>query len=169
MAIVRAAPTGLLFAAFALGAVALAGCGHDDTRAAMTLTEAPAYGLFFNDTGETASLAYGEAQSDNVSLMLECEKGSGRVQVSDIARGAGPARLVLASGRRTSELGGKLEASDGPAVLVAEAPLAADALQGFRRTGKLTVTQGEARYGVAASGPERDEVQLFFTACATAT
>src|SRR5688572_111181 len=151
-----------------LAALALAGCGHDDKRAAMKLTEAPAFGLFFNDNGETASLAYGEAHSDNVALMLECAKGSGRVQVSDIARGEAPA-LVLASGRRTTELGARVEASDGgPAILTADAPLAADALQGFHRTGKLTVSQGDARYGVAASAPERQEVDLFFTACGEA-
>ena len=151
-----------------LAALALAGCGHDDKRAAMRLTEAPAYGLYFNDNGESASLAYGEANSDNVSLMLECAKGSGRVQVSDAMRAEAPV-LVLASGRRTTELGARVETADGPAVLVAEAPLAADALQGFHKTGKLTVSQGEARYGVAASDPERQEVGLFFTACGAAT
>jgi hypothetical protein len=153
----------------ALSALALAGCGHDDSRAAMKLTEAPAFSLHFNDNGETASLAYGEAHSDNVALMIECEKGAGRVQVSDIARGEAPAALVLASGRKTSELGGRLEASDGgPAILTADAPLGADALQGFRKTGRLTVSQGDARYGVAANGPERGEIALFFTACGEA-
>jgi hypothetical protein len=150
-----------------LAAMALAGCGHDDKRAAMTLKDEPVYGLFFNDNGDTASLAYGEAHSDNVSLMLECGKGSGRVQVSDLARGQAP-RLVLASGRRTTQLGGRIEASDGPAVVIADATLDGDALQGFRRTGKLTVSQGEARYGVAAKAHEREEVDLFFTACGEA-
>ena len=127
-----------------LAALALAGCGHDDKRAAMKLTEAPQFGLYFNDNGETASLAYGEANSDNVALMLECGKGSGRVQVSDIARGEAPAALVLASGRKTSALRARLEASDGgPAILTADAPLAGDALQGFRKTGRLVVSQGE--------------------------
>ena len=144
--------------------IALAGCSHDDKHAAMTIKDEPAFGLHFNDNGETASLAYGEANSDNVALMLECGKGSGRVQVSDVARGEAPA-LVLASGRRTTELGGRIEASDGPAVVIADAALDAEALQGFRRTGKLTVSQGDARYGVAARSHEREEVDLFFTAC----
>jgi hypothetical protein len=88
------------------------------------------------------------------------------VQVSDLARGEAPAALVLASGRRSSALGGQVEASDGgPAIVTADAPLDADALQGFRKTGRLVVSQGEARYGVAASGAERAEVDLFFTAC----
>jgi len=147
-----------------LAALALAGCSHDDKRAALHDPDEPHYGLFFNDNGETVSLAYGEANSDNVALMLECGKGSGRVQVSDLARGQAPA-LVLASGRRTTELGARLQASDGPALVVADAALDAGALQGFRRTGKLTVSQGEARYGVAAGAHEREEVSLFFTAC----
>ncbi len=151
-----------------LAALALAGCGHDDKRAAMKLTEAPAFGLFFNDNGETASLAYGEANSDNVALMLECAKGTGRVQVSDLARGEAPA-LVLASGRKTSALAARVEPSDGgPAILTAETPLGAEALQGFRKTGRMVVSHGEARYGIAASGPEREEVDLFFTACGQA-
>jgi len=148
-----------------LAALALAGCGHDDKRAAMQLAEAPAFGLFFNDNGETVSLAYGEANSDNVSLMMECDKGSGRVQVSDLARGEAPV-LVLASGRSTSKLGGRLETVEGPAIVIADAALEAEALQGFRKSGRLNVSQGESRYGVAASGHEREEIGLFFTACA---
>ena len=149
-----------------LAALALAGCGHDDKRAAIRLSEEPAFGLFFNDNGETASLAYGEANSDNVALLLECAKGSGRVQVSDLARTEASPRLVLASGRKASELAARVEATDGgPAILVADAPLAADSLQGFRKTGRLTVGQGSDRYGVSAKGPEREDIDLFFTAC----
>lgn len=168
MAFPSFASNGLLFAAFAAGALTLAACSHDQTLAELHDPDEPTYGIFYNDNGETASLAYGEASSDNVSLMLECAKGSGRVQVSDLARGQAPSPLVLASGGRTSELGGRLEAGDGPAVVIADAGVDAQALQKFRSTGRLTVAQGADRYGVAASAAERQEIGLFFTACGQA-
>ena len=155
-----------VLAGLGLAALALAGCSHDDKRAALTLTEAPQFGLFFNDQGESASLAYGEANSDNVSLMLQCAKGTGEVQVSDIARSEKAPALLLASGGAKSELGARVESLEiGPQLLVADTTADAAALKGFRRTGRLTVGQGDASYGVSASGRERAEVDLFFTAC----
>ena len=149
-----------------LAALALAGCSHDDKRAAMMLTEAPQFGLFFNDQGESASLAYGEANSDNVALMLQCAKGSGKVQVSDIARSDEPPALLLASGGAKSDLGARVESLEvGPQLLVADTAADTAALKGFRKTGRLTVGQGGDSYGVRASARERAEVDLFFTAC----
>jgi hypothetical protein len=160
----------------ALSAAALLGCSHDRSKTAQVdeapLADSPAagsagFGLFYNDQGESVSLAYGQANSDNVSLMLECAKGSGRVQVSDIAR-TNRTDLVLASGDETRALPARVEAADGPPLLVADTTADAPALRAFRRTGALTVGDGRAAYAVKASAPERTEVDLFFTACGTA-
>lgn len=158
-----------VLAGLGLAALAIAGCSHDDQRAAMLLTEAPQFGLFFNDQGESASLAYGEANSDNVSLMLQCDKGSGKVQVSDIARSEKAPALMLASGGDKNDLGARLEPSEvGPSLLVADTTPDAPALKGFRKTGRITVGQGSDSYRITAAGRERAEVDLFFTACAQA-
>jgi hypothetical protein len=152
------------------------GCSHDRPEVAQ-IDEAPladnpaaasaGFGLFYNDQGESVSLAYGQANSDNVSLMLECAKGSGRVQVSDLARSDRSA-LLLASGDETNLLPARVEAADGPRLLVADTSADAPALRAFHRTGALTVGDGKAAYGVKATAPERTEVDLFFTACGMA-
>jgi hypothetical protein len=160
MALRNLAISGLVLAT---GVSILAACSYDDQRAA--LKPAPGYGLYYNDAGPTASLAYGQANSDNVALMLECAKGSGRVQVSDLARSGPAAQIVLASGGARSPLAARMETSEGPAVLVAYAAIGAPALDGFRRTGRIDVAYGDVRYGVSADRAEQGRVQQFFAAC----
>lgn len=148
------------------GVSILAACSYDDQRA--QLQPKAHYGLFYNDAGPSASLAYGQANSDNVALMLECAKGSGQVQVSDSAR-AGPApQIVLASAGARSPLSARIEAAEGPAVLVADAALHTPALDGFRRTGRIEVAYGAVRYAVAADRAEQAGVARFFAACSRA-
>ena len=168
----------IALATLAASAAVLLGCSHDRPEIAQldeapladspAAAAAPDFGLHYNDQGESVSLAYGQANSDNVSLMLACDKGSGRVQVSDLVRGD-RAALVLASGGAKTALPVHIEAADGPPVLVADASAGADALKAFRKTGAMTVGDGDTAYGVKASAPERTEVDLFFTACGTAT
>lgn len=153
-------------AVFIAGVGVLAACGYDDHRA--ELKGAGSYGLYYNDAGPTASLAYGQPNSDNVALMLECAKRSGRVQVSDAARTGPVPQLVLASGSARSTLAARMEAAEGPPVLVADAGVASPALEGFRRTGKINVAYGDVRYGVAADGREKAEVARFFAVCSRA-
>jgi hypothetical protein len=150
----------------AVGVAALAACSYDDQR---TRPQAAShYGLFYNDAGATASLAYGQANSDNVALMLECAKGSGQVQVSDAARTGPVPQIVLASAGARSPLPARMETAEGPAVLVADANLATPALDGFRRTGQVEVAYGGIRYDVSADSGERARVARFFAACARA-
>jgi hypothetical protein len=156
----------------ASGAVVLAGmgilaaCSYDDHHA--KLQSGARYGLFYNDTGATASLAYGQANSDNVALMLECAKGSGRVQVSDSARSGPVPQIMLTSGGARSPLAARIVAAEGPPVLVADAGLATPALDGFRRTGRIEVAYGSVRYGVSADRAEQTGVARFFAACSRA-
>jgi hypothetical protein len=148
------------------GLGALAACSYDDQHARPQA--ASHYGLFYNDAGQTASLAYGQANSDNVALMLECAKGSGRVQVSDAARTGPVPQIVLASAGARSPLAARMEAAEGPPVLVAGADVATPALDGFRRTGRIQVAYGDVRYAVSADGAERAGVARFFAACGRA-
>lgn len=146
------------------GVAALAACSYDDQHA--RLQAGPArYGLYYNDGGQTASLAYGQPDSDNVALMLECAKGSGQVQVSDAARTGPVPQMVLVSDGYRSVLPARTEASDGPPVLVADAALTAPALAGFRKTGRIEVAYGGVRYGVSADRAEQAGVARFFAAC----
>ncbi len=99
--------------------------------------------------------------------MLQCKKGSGQVDVSDVARGGSAPRLILASSGRRTELQTHLQSgeSDAPRLLVARAGVSADALKGFRHSGRIEVSYGAVRYGLKASRDERAGVERFFSAC----
>jgi hypothetical protein len=145
---------------FALG---LAGCSHDVAH----LSLGPDYGLYYNDQGETVALAYGLPNSDVVALMLQCPKGQGRIEVSDLARGKPARTLVLSSGGRRTSIPVKLDPTetDGQRTLSGQTTLADPALAAFRRSGVIQVVQGPVRYTVTASSAERQAVERFFRVC----
>ncbi|HYF22122.1 MAG TPA: hypothetical protein VD929_01875 [Caulobacteraceae bacterium] len=117
--------------------------------------------------GPTARLAYGQPYSDNVGLILSCEQASGVVGVYG---STDPDRAVLrlASGRATSDLAGRVEADPftGGYSFEAEAPVRAAALDGFVKTGKLSVIGKDRAIVMPASGAERASVRRFFEHCA---
>ncbi|MGZ9201693.1 MAG: hypothetical protein ACXW3D_08260 [Caulobacteraceae bacterium] len=146
-------------------AVTLGACMHGGTNAMVARPDG--FGVFYNDQGEQASLAYGQANSDNVALMMQCKKGAGAIQVSDTVRAKPAPSLVLASGGRTSELLSRVEPGEtgAPPMVVADTTAQADALKAFRRSGKMNVAYGDTRYGVSASREEMAGVELFFSVC----
>ena len=152
--------------ALALGGAALAACGHDQTLQARP----SGYGLYFNDRESSVSLAYGVGESDVVALMLECAKGSGAVEVSDLVRDKPADALTLSSSGRSVALSAVTERSESSEPLVIKAKLAARArvLQAFRRSGQISIAYGGVRYGLEATAAERAGVERFFTACQTA-
>jgi len=156
----------VLLAVLAAGGVAMTACGHDGRQAELARPGANV-GLFYNDQGRSASLAYGVANSDDVALMLECVKGSGQVKVSDVVRKTPAKTLVLASAGARTELAARIEAgeSEAPRILAAAAPADAAALKGFRKSGRIEVAFGDVRYGVRATAEEQTGVERFFSAC----
>lgn len=138
----------------------LAGC--DGPRAGLF----PQFGLYFNQDGQAANLAYGKANSDEVGVMLQCARGSRRVELTDVAPGKPNEPLVLASGTQRVSLPARLSIDDTGAPL-AEATLPVDApvLQGFRRNGTIAISLGGLRYGLKARREEKAAVSDFFTAC----
>ncbi len=145
------------------GVAALAACTHGPAR----LSFSPDYGLFYNDQGETAALAYGLPNSDDVALMLQCAKGSARVELTDTARDAAVTAIVLtADGRRTS-VPVRAETSEAgeSKLLTGQLPLAAPALQGFRRSGVIEVSSGRSRYAITVGQAQRPGIERFFKVC----
>jgi hypothetical protein len=123
------------------------------------------FGLYFTDEGQRAKLAYGEPNSDNVGLMLECAKGSRQVKLSDVVRSSPAPSLILVSEGRKSELKAAVEPGPGQSIFTANAPATAPALAGFRRSGKIEVAYAGLRYGIAAKANERVGIERFFAAC----
>ena len=76
--------------------------------------------------------------------------------------------LRLQGAERThDELDARLQTSesDAPQLLVAHTDMGAQALQGFRRSGRINVAYGAVHYGLKASPGERAGVEQFFSAC----
>ncbi|HTK35675.1 MAG TPA: hypothetical protein VL358_10385 [Caulobacteraceae bacterium] len=143
----------------------LAGCGHEQKTAQLPGAIAPAFGFFYLDEGPSAKLAYGEPNSDNVGLMLQCARGSRMVEVSDVVRSAPAKTLTLTSAGQSSALATEVQSGEGAPLIVAHVPAAAPALAAFRKSGQMEVSYAGLRYGVAAKPPERPAVERFFAAC----
>jgi hypothetical protein len=150
--------------AFALG-FTVAACTADGGRPAPQAAMPAGYGLYFLDEGGSAKLAYGQANSDNVGLMLECAKGSRLVKVTDVVRSEPAPTLTLISAGRATALKTAVEPGPGASVYTASAPAASPALMGFRSSGRMEVSYAGLRYGIAAKANERMGIEKFFSAC----
>jgi hypothetical protein len=142
-----------------------AGCSQDTQQAGYATTLPSNFGLYYLDEGPSAKLAYGQANSDNVGLMLQCAKGSRVVEVSDVVRSSPAPTLTLISAGRSSALKAEVQSGEGSAIVTAKAPAAAPALAAFRRSGKLEVSYAGLHYGVTAKPQEKAGVERFFAAC----
>lgn len=140
---------------------AIIGCSHQ----ASTSVATPGVGLYFNQSGGAATLAYGRANSDDVGLVLQCQAGSRQVDVSDVARTGRASPLTLTSGKASTRLSTRVETTTGQPTLWARTSMHASALSAFRKTGKITVAADRAGYGVVASRSEQAGVEAFFKAC----
>ena len=156
----KLALTGLL-----TGAAFLAACTQDGRQAGYATNLPAGFGLFYLDEGPSAKLAYGQANSDNVGLMLQCQKGSRMVEVSDSVRSSSAPTLTLTSAGKSAALKAEVMSGDGPAVVTAKAPSASPVLTGFRQSGKIEVSYAGLRYGVVAKPNEKASVERFFSAC----
>lgn len=155
----------LLLAGALAGSTALLGCTHEDGGATLQTQMPAGYGFHYLDEGPDAKLAYGEANSDNVGLMLLCEKGSSVVEVSDVIRSNAAPTLTLASDGRRSDVKVEVQPGPGASLAVGRAPAASPALSGFRKTGAIEVTYAGLRYAMTARPTEKAAVERFFTAC----
>jgi len=117
--------------------------------------------------GPTARLAYGLPYSDNVGLILSCDRASGVVGVYGQAEPDRPV-MTLASGRATSDIKGRVEPDPftGGYSFEARTPTRLAALDGFVKTGKLSVIGKDRAIVMPASGAERATVRRFFEHCA---
>ena len=159
----------LIALAATLACGALAGC-YTGKGADSGPKLAGGFGLYFQDEGPDVKLAYGVADSDDVALMLQCSKGSGAVQVTDVARDSARPMLVLASNDGVSVLSASLQPNpEGVApLLAARTSVDSPALAAFRHTGRIAVRNGDFRYAITATSAENAEVRRFFAACGPA-
>lgn len=147
----------------------IAACSHDDAPARFDTGSGLHYGLFFLDEGNSAKLAYGEANSDNVGMMLECAKGSRQVDVTDVVRSAPSPTLTLIAGGARADLKASVDPGEGAPLMTATTRSDSAVLKGFRKSGAMEVAYAGLKYRMVASPKERDGVERFFSACEART
>ena len=121
--------------------------------------------------GEGAKLAYGQAASDNVLLMMTCQPRSGQVLVSMTApAGATPTSIELTSSGRSSRLNGAATPAmaEGASLIEAMAPANDPALLNFARTGDIAVVENGRPAQMPVRRAERAAVSDFFAQCRAA-
>ena len=149
----------IALASLALMTAGLAGCAHEKVALEGY------HWAYLADGGDTPRLAYGRPNSDDVVLMMRCQPGRDRVDVSAVGLSGG--EIVLASGHAESRFAGaKVEdAISEVGVLEARGRTSAPALRGFQKSGDLALIAGGDRHSVSAGSADRGDVKAFFKAC----
>lgn len=117
--------------------------------------------------GDRAKLAYGIANSDQILVMLSCAAGDETVEVFGIAAPEAD-EVVLTSASLSSPIDVRptFDPISGATAIETTLPVGADALEGFRATGRLTLAAdtGESVPAHAVQA-ELPQVQAFFDHC----
>jgi hypothetical protein len=131
----------------------------------------PGMGFFLSrDADEGWKLAYGQANSDNVRLMLECQPGSRKIDLFDLGHAAARKgeMLTLTSGKVQSAIAAGVEpdeAGGDRSVVIVHTTPDLPALDGFRHSGLLAVKLGSHEFALTASPAEKPEIARFFSGC----
>lgn len=122
---------------------------------------------FFHAEEDTARLAYGLAESDDLRLGLDCIRSSGRLSLTGMAPDAAKPEFHIESGGETARFPAEAEpsqVSDG-VFLSAEAPADAPVFQRFRRVGWLALWQDGVRQAYAPHPESAPNIERFFAFC----
>lgn len=122
---------------------------------------------FFNIDGDTAHMAYGLAESDDLRLGLNCRRASGRLELATVAETGAAAEIHLESGGETERFPAVSEPSevhDG-VFLVAAAAASEPVIQRFRQVGWIAQWRDGRREGYAPHPGALPNIERFFAFC----
>lgn len=125
------------------------------------------YDWFFNADDDSARLAYGLAESDDLRLGLDCRRASGRLSLSGIAQDDVKQEFHIESGGETERFPAEAEpseVSDG-VLLSAEASPDAPVFRRFRQLGWLALWQDGTRQAYAPHPASAPNIERFFAFC----
>ena len=125
------------------------------------------YDWFFSSDDDTARLAYGLAESDDLKLGFDCRRGAGRLEMVAIAEKGAKAEIHVESGGETERFRASSEPSqlnDG-LFLTAEASTAESVFQRFRRIGWLAQWRDGEREAYAPQPESAPNIERFFAFC----
>ncbi len=132
------------------------------------------YDWFLHQDGDTAKLAYGVDETDDMPIGLDCEKNSGRLTLSAVAAKDAAHEFHLESGGDTERYPAEAEPwppgalpsdTDNGLFLTAEAKAGDPVFQRFRRVGWLAVWQDGERHAYAPHPGSGERVERFFAFC----
>lgn len=125
------------------------------------------YDWFFHSDEAGARLAYGVAESDDLRLGLDCDRGSGRLTLSGNAPIGAKAEFHIESGGETERFPARAEPAqlnDG-VFLSGEASAGAPVFQRFRQVGWLAMWQDGKREAYAPHPGSAPDIERFFAFC----
>lgn len=121
---------------------------------------------------DQASLMYSVAGTDDIPLLFNCDRGSGRIEANTDSPVTGVGAIILGSGearamyRVTSQTPSDLSGGEYLTTII---PLSDGPLQAFRETGWINLSvAGQARDLAAHPGAGREAITRFFSFCAPA-
>lgn len=122
---------------------------------------------FYHEDPTEARLVYGLAESDDLSLALDCRKGSGRLALSALGGPDARPEIHIEAGGEAQRFPARSEPSelhDG-VFLTAEAAADAPVFQRFRRVGWLALRQDGERAAYAPHPASAPNIAQFFAFC----
>lgn len=117
--------------------------------------------------GDDASmtLAYEMPDTDDVRLAMNCDRGTGRVELWRIAWVRATPEFRLSSGAARALYRATLDDDDLPSIRGGTARTRDPVLRRFAATGELTLTVDGSAVRMNASRPQRQEIARFFRHC----
>ncbi len=151
---------------FAIPAVAALGLITVAAQSQATITEAQTspiapMGWHLSHEGSMAKLAYGLANSDQLALMMTCEKGQAAATVYGEVQPVG-SRLLKASINTTA-----IDPLNGDLAQENRISVTDPVMQALASSGKLAVEGDAGHFELTADGDERRIVSAFFAYCGT--
>lgn len=163
------APSLLALSGLAMSAAACATIEPVDPAPVVTAAPAPVagYDWFFHVDDANARLAYGLAESDDLKLGFDCQRGTGRLEMVAIAAKGAKPEVYIESGGDTGRFPAMSEPSqlhDG-VFLSARASTSEPVFQRFRRIGWLAQWRDGEREPYAAQPGTTPDIERFFAFC----
>lgn len=163
------APALLALSGLVLGAAACATVEPPPEVAASSPAPLPieGYDWLLTLDDETAHLAYGAPESDDLHLGFNCRRGSGRVGLVSIGEDGDEPVIFLESGGETERFEAETEPSalHDALILTAGAGVSAPVLQRFRRVGWMAQWRDGEREAYAPQPGSETNVEKFFVFC----
>lgn len=116
-------------------------------------------GWHVNHDGEEARLFYGVANSDQLAVMMSCQRGAGEIIT------VGAVQPTMARGNEPSEA--DIDPLSGELITLKALSAEDPSMLRLAHAGQLNVRDGDRRFDLSASPEERQAIRVFLDDCGT--